>query len=74
MNTAKLERRGVLIIPIDLCERYGLREDTVIELVETDQGILLVPPTLEALEPELRRELEAWQAARDEDWTLIEEG
>jgi bifunctional DNA-binding transcriptional regulator/antitoxin component of YhaV-PrlF toxin-antitoxin module len=73
MNTAKMERPGVLIIPVNLCEKYGFREHTMIELVETEQGILLVPPTLEALEPELRRELEDWQAARDEAWALIEE-
>ena len=74
MNTAKMERLGVLIIPVDLCDKYGLREHTVIELVETERGILLVPPTLDSLEPELRRELEAWQSARDEAWALIEEG
>ncbi len=74
MNIAKMERLGILIIPVDLCEKYGFSEDTVIELVETERGILLVPPTLDTLEPEFRRELEDWQAVRDEAWALIEEG
>ena len=74
MNTAKMEHSGVLIIPRDLCDKYGLREHTVIELVETERGILLVPPTLDALEPKLRIELEAWQTTRDGAWALIEEG
>ena len=57
-----VEKSGKISLPEDVRERYGLAPDTPLRIIETRNGILLIPLTDEPMSEELRRELEDWQA------------
>jgi AbrB family looped-hinge helix DNA binding protein len=57
-----VEDGGKISLPSEIRERYGLRPDTPLRIIETRGGILLVPLTGEPMSAELARELEEWQA------------
>ncbi|MDX6403160.1 MAG: hypothetical protein QOH70_615 [Blastocatellia bacterium] len=52
---------GKITLPDDVCDRYRLNEETPLRMIETRNGILLVPLTNEPMSADLRDELEAWQ-------------
>lgn len=35
--------KGTVTIPAEIRKKYGLRKGSIVEFVETDEGILLVP-------------------------------
>ncbi len=57
-----VEDGGKITLPETVRDRYGLAEDTPLRIIETRNGILLVPLTNEPMSEELRAELDEWQA------------
>jgi len=76
METLTVGSEGQFSLPSKLRERYGMKRDTAVRVVETRSGLLLVPLTNASMTPELARELEEWQDASAETWDLFpyEEG
>jgi AbrB family looped-hinge helix DNA binding protein len=62
---------GEIVLPGPIRDRYGLKPNTPVRLVETRSGILLVPLTNETPSPELEAELEEWQALSRETWAMV---
>jgi len=58
-------------LPAYLQENYRLTSDTAVRIIETREGILLVPLTSEPMDSELAAEIQAWQAIGAESWELF---
>ena len=50
-----------LVLPDDIRSRYHIKADTLVRVITTQNGILLVPLTPEPMSAQLVEELEAWQ-------------
>jgi len=57
-----VEDGGKITLPETVRDRYGLAQDTPLRMIETRNGILLVPITNEPMSDALQSELEEWQA------------
>lgn len=68
MTSMILGKHGDLILPADIEDRYGLKPETLVRIVETQSGILVIPLTDEPATPELARELADWQSAGETSW------
>ncbi len=44
-----IDKAGRIVVPKTLRERFGLRPDTTLEMVEGPDGILLKPPSQESV-------------------------
>lgn len=53
---------GRITLPKDVVGRYRLNDDTPVRMIETSNGILLIPLTDEPMSPSLLAEIEEWQA------------
>jgi bifunctional DNA-binding transcriptional regulator/antitoxin component of YhaV-PrlF toxin-antitoxin module len=62
---------GKITLPEDLRDRYRLNEETPLRIIETRNGILLVPITDEPMTADLRDELEAWQELGAESFGMF---
>jgi bifunctional DNA-binding transcriptional regulator/antitoxin component of YhaV-PrlF toxin-antitoxin module len=62
---------GNIAIPDDVREKYQLEPETALRLVETRNGILLVPLTDAPMSEELERELAEWQDLSLDTWQLF---
>ena len=60
-NTLTLEIGGKITLPETVRKNYGFVEQTPIRLIETKNGVLLIPLTEEPMSEELKNELEEWQ-------------
>ncbi len=60
--TLTVDDGGKITLPDPVRDRYQLRPDALVRIIETRNGILLVPLTNEPMSDELRRELEDWQS------------
>jgi AbrB family looped-hinge helix DNA binding protein len=45
-----IQENGQVTLPVDWREKYGLKKGDVVSFVETDQGLLVVPREVLALE------------------------
>jgi bifunctional DNA-binding transcriptional regulator/antitoxin component of YhaV-PrlF toxin-antitoxin module len=66
-----VEDGGKITLPETVRDRYGLAEDTPLRIIETRNGILLVPLTKEPMNEELLSELEEWQTLGAESLELF---
>lgn len=62
---------GKITIPKDVVDRYQLADDTPLRMIETRNGILLIPLTGKPMRPSLRAEIEEWQALGTESFKLF---
>ncbi|MBI4663411.1 MAG: hypothetical protein HY735_31810 [Verrucomicrobia bacterium] len=62
---------GEIALPESLRTRYAIGENTPIRIIETRNGILLVPLTDEAMAPALEKELKDWQSLGAASWELF---
>jgi hypothetical protein len=62
---------GKIVLPDDVVGRYGLENNTPVRVIETRNGILLIPITDEPISPSLRAEIEEWQALGAESFDLF---
>jgi bifunctional DNA-binding transcriptional regulator/antitoxin component of YhaV-PrlF toxin-antitoxin module len=64
-------RKGEIALPDATRERYGLTPDAPVRLIETRNGILLVPLTDAPMSVELAQELAEWQSLSAEVWEMF---
>lgn len=69
--TLTLEKDGKITLPDEIKKRYGFKSETIIKIVETSEGVLLIPLENEAVTDELKAELEDWQNLSQESWELF---
>ena len=62
---------GKVALPGDIRDRYGLADHTAIRIIETQNGLLLVPLTNEPMSEMLSAELEEWQSLGSEAWEMF---
>lgn len=62
---------GKITLPKEVVGRYRLDDDTTLRMIETRNGILLVPLNNEPMSPSLRAEIEEWQAVGAESFELF---
>jgi len=60
-----------ITLPNEVIDHYGLKKDTPLRIIETRNGILLVPLTDEPMTESLRAEIEEWQALSAERLDLF---
>ena len=68
MTTMTIGRGGEMTLPGDVQERYGLRPEVLVRLIETRSGLLLVPLTDAPMSVELASEVQEWQALGLQTW------
>lgn len=68
MTSMTIGRGGEVTLPAELQERYGLKPETPVRLIETHNGILLIPLTDAPMSAELAQELQEWQALGQASW------
>ena len=68
MTALLLETNGTIKLPKKSLKRYGFEQKTPIRLIETSEGILLIPITNEPMSNELKQEIAEWQEASNETW------
>jgi hypothetical protein len=71
METITLGERGELELPREVQERYGFKPAGEVRLVPMDGGVLLVPVGPAGMTPELKAELEQWEALSAEAWAMF---
>ena len=62
---------GRITLPKDVVGRYQLEDDTQLRMIETRNGILLIPLTKEPMSSALRAEIDKWQALGTESLGLF---
>jgi bifunctional DNA-binding transcriptional regulator/antitoxin component of YhaV-PrlF toxin-antitoxin module len=68
MTTVLLEINGTIRLPKESLERYGFEQKMPIRLIETKEGVLLIPITNQPMSDELSSEITEWQEAACETW------
>lgn len=71
MVVSQIGKRGTLVIPSSLRERFGLEEGETVLVEETDEGILLKPAEIvpvESYSPERKAEFLLNNAVTKEDY------
>ena len=66
-----IEDGGKITLPDAVRDRYGLAQDTPLRMIETRNGILLIPLTDEPMSEALLSELEEWQALSAESFEMF---
>ncbi len=66
-----IENGGKITLPSEVLDRYGLGDETVVRIIETQKGILLIPLTNEPMSEALASELQEWQAIGSESWEMF---
>ena len=61
MTALLLETNGTIKLPKKSLKRYGFEQKIPIRLIETSEGILLIPISNEPMNNELKQELTEWQ-------------
>ena len=64
--------QGEIALPANLRARHGIAEDTPIRVIETRNGILLVPLTNEPMSAALAQELAEWHALASASWEMFD--
>ncbi|MBC7929675.1 MAG: AbrB/MazE/SpoVT family DNA-binding domain-containing protein [Rubrivivax sp.] len=66
-----IEDGGRITLPSNVLDRYGLADETIVRIIETQKGILLIPLTDEPMSEALASELREWQAVGSESWDMF---
>ncbi len=64
--------RGEIALPDEVRQRYGMEAETPLRVIETRNGVLLVPLTDAPMSPELQGELAEWQSLGSRSWGMFE--
>ncbi len=70
-TTAKVGKRGTVVIPAEMRRRYGIEEGTLVLLEESERGVTVRPAValpVEIYEPRRRAELLLENAVDEEDY------
>jgi bifunctional DNA-binding transcriptional regulator/antitoxin component of YhaV-PrlF toxin-antitoxin module len=68
MTRLTVGHSGEIALPDELRERYALKPNTPVRIIETRNGILLVPLTDAPMSADLAAELAAWQSLGTQAW------
>ena len=68
MAQVTMTKDRTISLPPDVCAKHGFTAETPIRIIETQNGILLVPLTKEPMSAELARELADWQSLSTLTW------
>ncbi len=68
MTTMTIERDGKLALPLDIQARCGMLPETSVRVIETRNGLLLIPLTDAPMSTELTEELQGWQGLGQSAW------
>lgn len=68
MTSLTRKPTGEITLPDSIRERYAMKPETPIRLIETRSGVLLVPLTNEPMSAELAQELAEWQSLTVQTW------
>jgi AbrB family looped-hinge helix DNA binding protein len=71
MQSAKVGKRGAIIVPANLRKRFGIEEGTIVTAEEKDDGILIRPAVVipvERYSPERRAEFLLSNAVDETDY------
>ena len=71
MSRNLILENGKITLPREVVGRYGLENDTPVRMIETRNGILLIPLTDGPMTETLRTELEEWQALGSETFEMF---
>jgi AbrB family looped-hinge helix DNA binding protein len=69
-ETSKIGKRGVVVIPAQMRQRFGLEEGSLIIAEETDEGILIRPAHRFANSFEMALPLEIYSPERQAEFLL----
>lgn len=64
-------KRGEIQVPDEVRSRYHLEPETLVRLVETRAGILIVPLQDVESSPDLEAELRDWQQHTAQSWEMF---
>lgn len=73
MPNLSVESNGAIVLPDGLRKRYGFHQDTPVRVIETRNGVLLIPLTDAPASPELARELSDWQSLAASSWEMFDD-
>jgi AbrB family looped-hinge helix DNA binding protein len=59
-----------ITLPKSTREKYGLKPESRVRIIETRDGILLIPLTDEPMDESLREELSEWQQLGEDAWEI----
>ena len=68
MTALLLEPNGTIRLPKKSLKRYGFEEKMLIRMIETKEGVLLIPLTDQSMSDELKQEIAQWQEASSGTW------
>ena len=74
MQSAKVGKRGAIIVPASLRKRFGIEEGTIVTAEERDDGILIRPAVVVPVErysPERKAEFLLSNAVDEEDYRRL---
>lgn len=63
MTALLMEANGTIKLPKKSLKRYGFAKTTPVRLIETNEGILLVPLHNAPMSEDLKKEIAEWQEA-----------
>jgi len=66
-----VEDGGKITLPATVRDRYGLAQDTPVRMIQTRNGILLIPLTDEPMSEALSSELAEWQSLGAEGFEMF---
>lgn len=75
MNSAEvltIKENGTFTLPDDITERYQFKKETNFRIIETQNGVLLIPLSDEPMNSELSSEIEEWQAVGSAGWDMFD--
>ena len=72
MTSVTVGPSGEIALPDEVRECYGMEANTPVRVIETRNGVLLVPLTDAPMSPELQRELSEWQSLSTASWEMFE--
>ena len=72
MTSVIVGPNGEIALPGELRARYGLESKIPVRVIETRNGILLVPLTDAPMTPELVKELAEWQSLGADSWETFD--
>lgn len=67
-----VKESGDLTLPAEIVERYQIEREMQFRIIETKNGVLLIPLIDAPMEGDLREEVEEWQAAGANSWDMFE--
>lgn len=71
MQSARVGKRGAIIVPVNLRKRFGIEEGTIVTAEEKDDGILIRPAVVIPVErytPERKAEFLLSNAVNEADY------